>query len=62
MQMNCLKALMPILANLINNFITENHSNYMSRGSILIFEIRHKLRFDINVIRVNSFVAEGDYS
>jgi len=61
MQMNCLKALMPILANLINNFITENHSNYMSR-SVLIFEIRHKLRFDINVIRVSSFVAEGDYS
>jgi len=53
---------MPILANLINNFMTENHSNYMSRGSELIFEIRHKLYFDINVIRVSCFVAEGDYS
>lgn len=31
MQMNCLKALMAILANLINNLVTENHSNYISQ-------------------------------
>lgn len=56
--MNCLKALMAILANLINNLVTENHSNYISQQRTnIIFEIWHKFRFDIYVIRVRSFIT-----